>query len=156
MGYRLRYFVAEEDGQLTRIPTARCDRWFSDEEALPPERAGLELKLLEVVVNVDRHYVMNVVRVLPVRHRVRHDRTLDTSMAIRLALKRLDILDRARAGDPEALIEELEADANHFWWPTDAQLMAMGTALLRRPASPTLCAELRALVFKPGDARQDR
>jgi hypothetical protein len=32
MGYRLRYFVAEEDGTLTRVPTARYRRWFSEGE----------------------------------------------------------------------------------------------------------------------------
>ena len=53
MGYRLRYFIAEDDGGLTRVPTARCHRWFSDDEALPPGRAAQELRLLEVVVNVD-------------------------------------------------------------------------------------------------------
>ena len=155
MGYRLRYFIAEDDGGLTRVPTARCHRWFSDDEALPPGRAGQELRLLEVVVDVDRRRVMNVLRVLPVRHRVREDGRLDASAAMRLALKRLDILDRARAGDPRTQIEELEADANYFWWPTDAQLEALGTVLLERPSSPTQLAELRATVFKPGDALRD-
>ena len=122
MGYRLRYFIAEDDGGLTRVPTARCHRWFSDDEALPPGRAAQELRLLEVVVHVDHRRVMNVLRVLPVRHRVREDGRLDASAAMRLALKRLDILDRARAGDPRTQIEGLEADANYFWWPTDAQL----------------------------------
>jgi len=152
MGYRLRYFIAEDDGGLTRVPTARCHRWFSDDEALPPGRAGQELRLLEVV-DVDRRRVMNVLRVLPVRHRVREDGRLDASAAMRLALKRLDILDRARAGDPRTQIEELEADANYFWWPTDAQLEALGTMLLERPSSPTQLAELRATVFKPGELR---
>jgi len=86
---------------------------------------------------------------------VRADGRLDASTAMRLALKRLDILDRARAGDPRAQIEELEADANYFWWPTDAQLTALGTALLKRPPSPTQFAELRAAVFTSGDAERN-
>ena len=156
MGYRLRYFIAEDDGALTRVSTAKCHRWFSDDEALPPGRAGQELRLLEVVVDVDRRRVMDVVRILAVRHRVREDGRFDASAAMRLAMKRLDILDRAREGDPETQIEELEADANYFWWPTDAQIEAVGTVLLRRPPSPAQFAELRAAMFKPGDARRDR
>ena len=155
MGYSLRYFIAEDDGSLTRVPTAKCHRWFPDGEALPPGRAGHELRLLEVVVDVDRRRVMDVLRVLPVRHHVRADGRLDASTAMRLALKRLDLLDRARAGDPRAQIEELEADANYFWWPTDAQLRALGTVLLKRPPSPTQVAELRAAVFKPGGTLRD-
>lgn len=156
MGYSLRYFIAEDDGSLTRVPTAKCHRWFPDGEALPAGRAGQELRLLEVVVDVDHHRVTDVLRILPVRHRVREDGKLDASTAMRLALKRLDILERARAGDPGAQIEELEADANYFWWPTDAQLTALGTVLLKRPPSPTQFAELRAAVFKPGDAERNR
>ena len=156
MGYSLRYFIAEDDGSLTRVPTAKCHRWFPDGEALPPGRAGHELRLLEVLVDVDHHRVTDVLRILPVRHRVREDGRLDASTAMRLALKRLDILDRARAGDAGAQIEELEADANYFWWPTDAQLTALGTVLLKRPPSPTLLEEMRAAVFTPGDAERDR
>ena len=156
MGYSLRYFIAEDDGALTRVPTAKCHRWFSDDEALPPGRAGQELRLLEVVVDVDRRRVMDVLRILAVRHRVREDGRLDASAAMRLAVKRLDILDRAREGDPWTQIEELEADANYFWWPTDAQIEALGTVLLKRPPSSAQCAELRAAMFKPGDAPRDR
>lgn len=102
-----------------------------------------------------RRRVVDVLRVLPVRHRVREDGRLDTSAAMRLALNRLDILERARAGEPRAQIEELEADANYFWWPTDAQIEALGTVLLERPPGPARFAELRATVFKPGDALRD-
>jgi hypothetical protein len=61
MGYGLRYFIAANDGALTRVPTARYHRWFSEGE-------------------------------------VRED-------------------------------GRLEADANHFWWPTDAQLSVLGNSL---------------------------
>ena len=39
MGYGLRWFVAEDDGTVTRVPAATCERWF-DGEALPAARAG--------------------------------------------------------------------------------------------------------------------
>jgi len=156
MGYSLRYFIAEDDGALTRVPTAKYHRWFSDGEALPPARAGRELRLLEVVVDVDRHSVMDVLRILPVRHLVRENRRLDASAAMRLALKRLDILGRVCAGDPWVQIAQLEVDANYFWSPTDVQLTALGTALLRRRPSPAQFGELRAVVFRPGDALRDR
>jgi hypothetical protein len=156
MGYSLRYFIAEDDGALTRVPTAKYHRWFFDGEALPPARAGRELRLLEVVVDVDRHSVMDVLRILPVRHLVRENGRLDASASMRLALKRLIILERVYAGDPWAQIAQLEVDANYFWLPTDVQLKALGTALLKRPPSPAQFVELRAVVFRPGDALRDR
>lgn len=131
-------------------------RWFSEGEPLPADRAGLELKVLEAVVDVEHHRVVDVLRILPVRHRVQEDGRLDASAAMRGALKRLDILGRVRAGDPWAQIEELEADANYFWPPTDLQLRALGTVLRKRPPSPAQFAELRAAVFRPGaDALRD-
>jgi hypothetical protein len=152
MGYGLRYFIAADDGALTRVPTARYHRWFSEGEPLPPDRVGCELKVLEAVVEVDHDRVVDVLRILPVRHQVREDGRLDASAAMRAALKRLEILERAYAGDARAQIEELEADANHFWWPTDAQLSVLGAALLKRTPSPDHLAKLRAAVFTPGNS----
>jgi hypothetical protein len=45
MGYRLRYFMAEDNGMLTRVPAVTCHRWLADAEAVPAERAARELKL---------------------------------------------------------------------------------------------------------------
>jgi hypothetical protein len=53
---------------------------------------------------------------------------------------------------PDRVVDELEADANHFWWPTDAQLGVLGAALLKRTPSPDRLAELRAAVFNPGNS----
>lgn len=155
MGSSLRYFIVEDDGTLTRVPIAKYQRWFFDDEALPANRAGRELRLLEVAVVMDHHRVVDVLRILPVRHRVRENGRLDARSAMRLALKRLDILGRVRAGDAWAQIEQLEADANYFWLPTDAQLRALGAVLLEGSPSPSQCAELRAAVFRPGDALRD-
>ena len=155
MGYSLRCFIAEDDGTLTRVPAAKYHRWFSGGEALPADRAGRELKLLEVVAEMDRHRVVDVLRILPFRHRVGADGRLDASAATRLAVKRLDISWRVGAGDVGAQIEELEADANHFWSLTDAQLTVLGALLLRRPPGPARLAELRAVVVSPGGALRD-
>ena len=91
MGYGLRWFIAEDDGTVTRVPATTCERWF-DGEALPAARAGRDLKLLEVVVDVDRHHVVGVLRILPFRQGVREDGRLDVSAATRLAMKRVDLL----------------------------------------------------------------
>ena len=40
MGYSLRYFVAEDDGTLTRVPAGKYRRWLIDGEALPGDRAA--------------------------------------------------------------------------------------------------------------------
>ena len=155
MGYGLRWFIAEDDGTVTRVPAATCGRWF-DGEALPAARAGRDLKLLEVVVDVDRHHVVGVLRILPFRQGVREDGRLDVSAATRLAMKRVDLLGPVDPGDAVAQIERLEADANYFWWPTDGQLRALGTALLKRPPPSLQLVDLRAAVVTPGRALPDR
>ena len=43
MGYGLRYFIAEDNGVLTRVPAVKCHRWLADDEAVPAERASREL-----------------------------------------------------------------------------------------------------------------
>jgi hypothetical protein len=87
--YGLRWFIAEDDGAIMRVPAATCARWFGG-EALPAARAGRDLKLLEVVVNVDHHHLVGVLRILPFRQGVREDGRLDLSAATRLAMKRVE------------------------------------------------------------------
>jgi len=155
MGYGLRDFIAEDDGTLTRVPAAKCRRWFASGEALPADRAARELRLLEVVVEMERRRVVEVRRILPVRHHVSEDGCLDMSAALRRVQKRFDILWRLDAGDASARIDQLEADANAFWWPTDVQLEALSRALLGSPTGPARIAELRAVVWRPGEASRD-
>ena len=76
MGYGLRWFIAENDEPVTRVPAATCERWFGS-EALPAARAGRDLRRLEVVVYVDCHHVVGVRRILPFRQGVREDGRLD-------------------------------------------------------------------------------
>ncbi len=155
MGYGLRWFIAEDDEAVTRVPAATCERWF-DGEALPAARAGRDLKLLEVVVDMDRHHGVDVLRILPFRQGVRADGRLDVSAATRLAMKRVDLLGPVDPADAAAQIEQLEADANYFWWPTEGQLRALGTVLLKRPPTSLQLVDLRAAVATPGRALPDR
>ena len=67
-------------------PTHR--RWLADDEAVPAERAAPELKLLEVVVEVERRPVVDVLRIVPVRHQADENGHLDASAAMRRAQKR--------------------------------------------------------------------
>jgi hypothetical protein len=132
------------------VPRARYQRWFFEDETLPANRAARELRFLEVVVEMDHRHVEDVLHILPFRHRVRGDGKLDASAAMRLAVKRFDLLGPGFAADAQTLIERLEADANYFWVPTDRELEALGTALLKRRPGPAERAELRAAVFRPG------
>jgi hypothetical protein len=78
------------------------------------------------------------------------------SAATHLAMKRVDLVGPVDPGDAAAQIERLEADANYFWWPTDGQLRALGTALLKRPPTSSQVVDLRAAVVTPGKALPDR
>ncbi|MGH7389046.1 MAG: hypothetical protein ACREM3_06245 [Candidatus Rokuibacteriota bacterium] len=71
--------------------------------------------------------------------------------AMRLAFKRLDILEWDHGADARVQIEQLEVDANSFWWPANEHLEALGAALLGRLPSPSEVTGLRAAVFSPGD-----
>lgn len=151
MGVGLRYFVVDEDDRVTRVPIALLHRWFGG-EPLPAGHAGRELKLLEVVVETERRRVADVLRILPVRHGVREDGRLDVSAALRVATKGFDLFDRLEDGDVAAQIEQLEADANRLWWPTDVQLDVLGTLLFGRPPGAGELIALRASVFRRGVA----
>ena len=155
MGLSVRYFVAEDDRTVTRVARARYQRWFSEDEALPAKRVGRELRLLEIVVEMDHHRVEDVLHILPFRHWVRGDGKLDASAAMRLAVKRFDLLGPDSAADAQTVIDQLEADANYFWVPTDRELEALGAALLKRRPGPAELAKLRAAVFRPGSALND-
>jgi len=155
MGLSVRYFVAEDDRTVTRVARARYQRWFSEDEALPAKRVGRELKLLEIVVEMDHHRVEDVLHILPFRHWVQSNGKLDASAAMRLAVKRFDLLGPGSAADARTVIDQLEADANYFWVPTDRELEALGAALLKRRPRPAELAKLRAAVFRPGRAPND-
>ena len=108
------------------------------------------------MLDVDRHHVVSVLRILPFRQGVREDGRLDVSAATRLAMKRQDLRGPVDPGEAGAQIERLEADANYFWWPTDGQLRTLGTALLKRPPTSLQLVDLRAAVVTPGKALRDR
>ena len=57
MGLSVRYFVVEDDRTVTRVPRARYQRWFFENEALPANRAARELRFLAGVVEMDHHRV---------------------------------------------------------------------------------------------------
>jgi hypothetical protein len=113
------------------------------------------LKFLEVVVDVDRCRVVGLLRVLPSRQSVREDGRLDVSAAMRLAMKRVDLLGPADPGDAATQIARLEADADYFWWPTDELLRTVGAALLKRPPTSLQLVDLRAAVVRPGAPSPD-
>ena len=91
----------------------------------------------------------DVLHILPFRHWVRDDGKLDAGAAMPLAVKRFDLLGPGLGADAQVLIEQLEADANYFWLPTDREFAGLGTALLKRRRGPAELAELRAAVFGP-------
>ncbi len=139
MGYSLRYFIAEDDGTLTRVPVAKCHRWFPESEALPAPRAGRELRLLEAVVDVDRDRVVAVLRILPVRHQGRKDGRLDASAAMRRALKRraFELAQQAIARDDSLALAHRLLSQVYLW---------------KKQHEPAIAEAERAVARGPNDA----
>jgi hypothetical protein len=76
--------------------------------------------------------------------------------ALALAKKRMNLRTHAQGqGGETSAIELLEADANYFWWPTDAQLKVLGFILLRERLSEAKLEDFRAKVFRPGAAEAE-
>lgn len=70
MGLSLRFLVfPEHPGRAVGVPTSKMERVWLGKEPWP-EYAGQELKALEVVVEVEKRRVLNVLRVLPYRTRL--------------------------------------------------------------------------------------
>src|SRR5438552_18574430 len=87
MGYTVWHFVREADGRLTRVPSARGSRLWRGTGRWP-ERAGQDVEMLEVTLEVDRRVVRRLLRVLRVRLGVAGDGRLDQEQHSRLALRR--------------------------------------------------------------------
>ncbi len=135
---------------LLPTPQQHLPRAAQGREPLEDQGDGLVHPLIRILL----HAVRGRADVAD-RRWVRGDGTLDASAAMRLAVKRFDLLGPGFAVDAQTLIERLEADANYFWVPTDRELEALGTALLKRRPGPAERAELRAAVFRPGSAPND-
>jgi hypothetical protein len=108
-------FVADPDGRLKYLPFARMMRLWGGTDLLS-ERAGEEVKLVLVAVEVDHRSVRRVLSVLPRRMGVRPDGTLDTAPAMQQVIEEMaERLGPVRADSPASAIRQLERDANRFW-----------------------------------------
>src|SRR2546425_7541446 len=88
MGYTVWHFLRQANGRLLRVLSARWWRlWRSTERW--PERAGQDLEMLEVTLEVDHRAVRHLLRVLPIRLRVADDGHLDQEQHSR-PVRRLD------------------------------------------------------------------
>jgi hypothetical protein len=108
----LRYFIADETGELAAMSQARSYRILSGKGSLS-EYAGRDLKWVEVVVEVERRAIRRVLRVLPFRITFDTSGRVDMMRRDTLAMERI-----AHAYKPptvESLIRDLELDANYFW-----------------------------------------
>ena len=107
----LRYFIADETGELAAMSQARSNRILSGKGSLS-EYAGRDLKWVEVVVEVERRAIRRVLRVLPFRI------TFDTNGRVKMMRRALAMERISHADKPptvESLIRDLELDANYFW-----------------------------------------
>lgn len=76
MGDTVWHFLREADGRLSPVPSARWWRLWRGTERWP-ERAGQDLEVLEVTLEVDHRVVRRLLRVLPIRLRVADGGRLD-------------------------------------------------------------------------------
>jgi hypothetical protein len=143
MGYTVWHFVREADGRVSRVPSARLSRLWRGTERWP-ERAGQDLEVVEITLEVDRRVVRRLLRVLPIRLSVADDGRLDQEQHSRLALRRLGCVFREdRSSSLAELIGQLEADANYFWEPTSAELASLAERLGRTHP------EVERAVYRP-------
>lgn len=143
MGCTVWHFLREGDGRLSRVPSARWWRLWRGSEHWP-ERAGQDLEMLEVTLEVNHRIVRRLLRVLPVRLRIAADGRLDQGQHSRLAMRRLDrLFHEDRPPSVAELIGQLEADANYFWEPTSAELAGLADRLGRTPP------EVERAVYRP-------
>ena len=107
----LRYFIADETGELAAMSQARSHRILSGKGSLS-EYAGRELMWVVVFVEVERRAIRRVLRVLPFRI------TFDTNGRAKMMRRALAMERISHADKPptvESLIRDLELDANYFW-----------------------------------------
>jgi hypothetical protein len=122
-------FVADANGELHLLPFTRMMRLWQGTHSLS-ERAGKELKLVQVALEVNRGAIRRVLSVVPRRIAVRPDGTLDTAAAMRQVMEELaERLTPARPDTPERAIRRLERDANRFWDLDRAHTEALACAL---------------------------
>jgi hypothetical protein len=108
----LRYFIADDVGELTAMPQARWHRIIQGKESLP-QYAGRDIRYIEAVVEVERRVIRRVLRVLPIRMSVQSDGYIDVDRQMRRAMERMSSsLEPVTA---EKAIRDLEIDANRFW-----------------------------------------
>jgi hypothetical protein len=123
MGLSFREFMATPSGRIEKVSFAKIQRiWFKNERW--PEVAGQELKMLNVMVEVDHRKVLRVLRALPTRWRVDANGDIDRRWAQHRAAARVDAYIQRRLNRPtttDAEIARLEADANYFWEPTESE-----------------------------------
>jgi hypothetical protein len=91
-------------------------------EEMLSDWAGREVKVLEVIVEVEGRTILRPIRVLP--HRVPVGRDGKVSMRARWRVS-----DLLAPKTVETAIRELERDASYFWIPTELHWSALGHLL---------------------------
>jgi hypothetical protein len=144
MGTSSRRLMATESGRMEKVSTAKMQRvWFKGERW--SELAGQEVKMLEVAVEVERTRILRVYSVLPYRTRFdadgrpHPDNITQAHVRMRRALG-------SYIGQPATMddqIAALQADASHFWEPTESQ-WAQAAELLGVPLDELKAARFRS------------
>ena len=125
MGLSCRVFIADDAG-LAPVPQAKWFRIYGGQERLPAH-ANRELKMLEVVVEVDRRTVLRPIAVLPYRVTVDPRGLINRDAQHTRAMHALDDYMKPRTLESE--IGKLQRDASYFWVPTDEHWRALGRTL---------------------------
>jgi hypothetical protein len=140
MGTSSRRLMVTELGRMEKVSTAKMQRvWFKGERW--SELAGQEVKMLEVAIEVERTRILRVYRVLPYRARFDADGRPHPD-EIKRAMVRMS---RVLGGQPATVddqIAALQADASHFWEPTESQ-WEQSAHLLGVPVGDLKAAQFR-------------
>ena len=144
MGFTVWLFLQQADGTFQAFSTARYGRFHDGQEPLPM-LAGQEVRLAEVVVELDQRRATRVCRVVWPKHRLNAAGQWDPrsrQAGIRAAMETLgapsgqDVLAGKAPLSMDHLLAEIRYSTENLWDPTADDLTHLCTAVNQRAKRP--------------------
>ena len=139
------YFIETSTGGMKRFPVAGMRRFLDGEETVDRGISGL-VRVVEVILTVERRQVVSVQRVICPQYRITPDGLLDGEHwedAGALAMRVIDIdalsLPENVVGFDKHLARR-DTEQHHRWVPSEAQLQQVANAINQAAVVPPVVA----------------